>query len=132
MKSFFAVIAALTLSVAAHGQVVTASAQTPRPDLISKALNMCPALLTRTEEAAENGHMQFYDYSDCECLANSIDYNTWDEASAGYYGPAMPDSDAYIIVGAIAASDTIEEATTVIDANVSETGYSAVSACYEK
>jgi len=118
--------------MAAHGPVVTASAQTPRPDLISKALNMCPGLLTRTEAAAEKGQMPFHVYSDCECLTNSIDYNTWDEASAGYYGPAMPASDAFLIVGAIAASDTIEEAVAVIDANVSETGYSAVSSCYEK
>jgi hypothetical protein len=134
MKSIFAVVATLTLSMTAYGQVETAPTQSPapRPALISKALNMCPALISRTEAAAANGHTQYYYSYDCECLANSIDYNTWDEASATYSGPLMPDSDAYIIVGAIAASDTIEEAVLVIDANLSGTGYSAASACFGK
>ncbi|MBK8198735.1 MAG: hypothetical protein IPK75_10215 [Acidobacteria bacterium] len=104
----------------------------PMSTLAQQAFDTCPALIARTESAVASGHQQYYYQYDCECMARSIDYNSWDEASATYSGPKMPGSDAYAIIGALASSPTIEDAFSAIDSNVSETGYSAVSACYGK
>ncbi len=100
--------------------------------LAQQAFNACPGLMSRTESAVASGHTQHYYASDCECMAQAIDYNTWNESTAAYDGPKMPDSDAYVIIGAFSSSATIEAAFAAVDSNVSETGYSAVSACYGK
>jgi hypothetical protein len=131
----------LSLALFAHaqgnnhaGNPVAAPAYEPPPvsELAQQALNTCPALMARTESAVANGHEQYYFQYDCECIAKSIDWNSWDEASGTYSGPKMPTSDAYAIIGALASSPTIEDAFSAIDSNVSEVGYSALSACYGK
>ena len=149
MRTIFAAIAliAAASSSAAQGNSVpgghasaaapvpaydTAAPAAPLSALAQQAFNTCPALIARTESAAAGGHTQYYYQSDCECMARSIDFNTWSDVTAAFDGPKMPDSDAYAIVGALASSATIEDAFAAIDSNVSETGYSTVSACYDK
>lgn len=116
------------------GQPATAPAAPAAPlsPLAQQAFNACPGLISRTDSAVANGHIQYYYQYDCECMARAIDFNTWNESTAAYDGPKMPDSDAYVIIGAFSSSATIEDAFGAVDANVSETGYSAVSACYGK
>ena len=104
----------------------------PLSQLAQQAFDQCPGLISRTESAAANGHTQYYYSYDCECMARAIDNNTWNESSAVYDGPKMPSSDAYAIIGALASSPTIEDAFSAVDSNVSEVGYSAISACYGK
>lgn len=141
MKRILTGAGLLSLALFAHAQgnnhaggSAAAPAYEPPPvsELAQQALNTCPALLARTESAVANGHQQYYYEYDCECMAHSIDYPTWDDASASYSGPKMPGSDAYAIIGALSSSPTIEDAFSAIDSNVSETGYSALSACYGK
>jgi hypothetical protein len=116
----------------APGGAASPAAAAPLSALAQQAGNACPGLMSRTESAVANGHIQYYYLSDCECMARAIDFNTWNESTAAYDGPKMPDSDAYVIIGAFSSSATIEDAFAAIDGNVSETGYSAVSACYGK
>lgn len=139
MRMIFAAIAtlALTLPAASQGNSVPGGSYSPAPPeslstLAQQATNSCPGLMSRTESAVSTGHVQYYYQYDCECVARSIDQNTWNESTATYDGPRMPESDAYVIIGAFASSATIEDAFAAIDANVSDTGYSAVSACYGK
>lgn len=128
---------AFALPATAQGHTAPASTQAaPQAGALSplaqQASNACPALMSRTESAVANGHVQ-YDYqSDCECMARAIDNDTWNESTGGHDGPRMPDPDAYVIIGAFSGSATLEDAFGAIDANVSETGYSAVSAYYGK
>lgn len=139
MKRFLTALTLLAFALPATVQGNTAPGSTPAAPpagalspLAQQASNACPALMSRTESAVANGHVQYYYQSDCECMARAIDSNTWNESTAGYDGPRMPGSDAYVIIGAFSGSATIEDAFGAIDANISETGYSAVSACYGK
>ena len=142
MRTIFAAIAtlALTLPAASQGHSAPGGSYSPAPPappatlstLAQQATNACPGLMSRTESAVSTGHVQYYYQYDCECVARSIDQTTWNESTATYDGPRMPDSDAYVIIGAFTSSATIEDAFAAIDANVSDTGYSAVSACYGK
>lgn len=142
MKKILVMAAIIALSLPALGQGNTppadytppADSYTPPPasPLVQRALDACPALMERTNAAVANGHVSYYYDYDCDCMARSIDYGTWDEASASYAGPKMPDSDAYIIIGALASAPTIEDAFAEIDSNLSEVGYSATTACYGK
>ncbi len=136
MRKFFVAAAIIALSSPALGQGGPAPAEsyTPAPvsALAQRALDACPDLMGRTNTAIENGHVSYlYDY-DCDCMARSIDYASWDEASASYSGPKMPESDAFIIIGALASAPTIDDAFADIDENVSDTGFSVTSACYDK
>ena len=139
MKPVFTVLALLAFALPATSQGHTApgggagaAPAAPLSALAQQADNACPGLMSRTESAVANGHIQYYYLTDCECMARAIDFNTWNESTAAYDGPKMPDSDAYVIIGAFSSSATIEDAFAAVDANVSETGYSAVSACYGK
>jgi hypothetical protein len=139
MKPFFAALAlvAFALPATSQGNNAPGGAASPAPAaplsaLAQQAYNACPSLMSRTESAAANGHTQYYYLNDCECMARAIDFNTWNESTATYDGPKMPDSDAYVIIGAFSSSATLEDAFAAVDGNVSETGYSAVSACYGK
>ncbi len=128
---------AFALPATAQGNAAPGSAPSAPPaatfsPLAQQASNACPGLMSRTESAAANGHIQHYYLADCDCMARAIDLNTWNESTAAYDGPRMPDADAYVIIGALSGSNTIEDAFNAIDTNVSETGYSAVSACYGK
>lgn len=139
MKPVFAALALLAFTLPATSQgnnTPGGSTVTSPPPAMSQlalqAYNACPGLMSRTESAVANGHAQYYYQYDCECMARAIDNSTWNESTAAYDGPRMPDSDAYVIIGAFSSSATIEDAFTAVDTNVSETGYSAVSACYGK
>lgn len=136
MRKFFVAAAIIALSLPALGQggPAPADSYTPAPvsALAQRALDACPGLMSRTSAAIQNGHVSyFYDY-DCDCMARSIDYASWDEASASYSGPKMPESDAYIIIGALASAPTIEDAFSEIDETVSDIGFAVTSACYDK
>jgi len=124
---------ALGLPAAAQGNA-SPGGYTPTPvsPLAQRALDACPGLMARTESAVANGHISYAYDNDCDCIARSIDFSTWVEASASYSGPRMPDSDAYIIIGALSSAATIDAALSEIDSNLSGTGYSATSACYDK
>lgn len=136
MRKFFiaATIIALSLPALSQGNPAPGDSYTPAPvsALAQRALDACPGLMSRTQTAIANGHNSYYYDYDCDCMARSIDYGSWDEASASYSGPKMPESDAFIIIGALASAPTIEDAFADIDGNVSETGFSVTSACYEK
>jgi hypothetical protein len=138
MKPVFAALAllALTLPATSQGNNTPGGGMVTSPPAMSalaqQAYNACPGLTSRTESAVANGHVQYYYQYDCECMARAIDNATWDESTATYSGPRMPDSDAYVIIGAFSSSGTIEDAFAAIDQNVSELGYSATSACYGK
>lgn len=125
MKKILAAAAVLVTALPAAAQ------GNPTP-YSQEALNACPALMQRTQQAIANGHESYYYASDCECIARSIDSPTWNEATMSYDGPRMPDSDAQLIVRALKGTLTIEDAISWIDSGVSEAGYSAVSACYGK
>ncbi len=144
MKPVFAALAVLAFTLPAMSQgnarpnASTAAPAAPvqpaaPPSALSEqALNACPDIMARTDSAVANGHVQYYYMTDCECMGRAIDYNTWNESTVSYDGPKMPDSDAYVIVGALSASPTIEDAFSAIDENISDTGYSAISACFGK
>ena len=139
MKPVFTALALLAFTLPATSQgnnapggASPAAPAAPLSALAQQANNACPGLMSRTESAVANGHIQYYYLMDCECMARAIDFNTWNESTAAYDGPKMPDSDAYVIIGAFSSSATIEDAFSAVDGNVSETGYSAVSACYGK
>ena len=148
MKPFFAALAilAITFPAASQGNNRPVHGATPADPAAyapaapveplswraQQAFDSCPALMSRTESAVANGHVQYYFAADCDCMAQSIDYNTWDNAAASYSGPKMPDSDADLIVSALASAATLEDAFTQIDASITEAGYSATAACYGK
>lgn len=147
MKPVFAAIAIIALALPAASQgghsapAGNASAVDPysytppaaTSPLALQAVSACQPLLTRTELAVANdGHQQYYYASDCECMANSIDSNSWDEATATYSGPKMSDSDGVLIFNALSTSTTIEDAFTLIDGGISDSGYSSISICYGK
>ncbi|HAY07949.1 MAG TPA: hypothetical protein PKV67_02850 [Hyphomonas sp.] len=136
MRKFIVAAAIIALSFPALGQGNPAPADSYTPASVSalaqRALDACPDLMSRTSAAIENGHVSYlYDY-DCDCMARSIDYASWDESNASYSGPKMPESDAFIIIGALASAPTIEDAFSEIDENISDTGFAVTSACYEK
>ncbi|MFN4225033.1 MAG: hypothetical protein ACK4HR_01855 [Hyphomonas sp.] len=136
MRRFFlaATIIALSLPVLAQGNPAPAESYTPAPvsALAQRALDACPGLMSRTNAAIQNGHVSYFYDHDCDCMARSIDYASWDEASASYSGPKMPESDAFIIIDALASAPTIGDAFGEIDENISDTGFAVTSACYEK
>lgn len=147
MKPIFAALVIMALAFPATSQgnsapmgqyggsaAPSAPAYTPAvtSDLAQQALNACPGLMSRTDSAVANGHVQYYYSYDCECMAQSIDYNTWNESTAAYDGPLMSEDDASIIIDAVAYSDTIESAFSEIESSISETGYSAISLCFGK
>lgn len=144
MKTALTALALLTLCLPAAAQgnpapgggvaapVSPAAPLQPASARAQPALNACPGLMRRTESAVANGHTQYYFLADCECVARSIDIATWNDATVSYDGPAMPDSDAGIIVGALSSAPTIEDAFTSIDENISDGGYSSVAICYGK
>jgi hypothetical protein len=145
MKPFFAALVILAVAFPAASQSNTAPAHSSEPagapsevpleplsQRAQQASDSCPALMARTESAIANGHVASFAAANCDCLAQSIDYNTWDDASASYSGPKMLDSDADLIVSAIATSSTLEDAFAAVDGSISEAGFSATSACYNK
>lgn len=143
MKSALLAVAAILIALpsAAEGNprpgAQTAPAETtaeaPMSPRAQQAFDACPGLMSRTESAvAYSSHVQYYYLSDCECMAKSIDFNTWDEPTASYSGPKMPSSDGDAIINALTNSSTIEDAFSLIDSSVSDGGYSAISACYGK
>jgi hypothetical protein len=136
MRKFLAgaAIIALTLPALGQGGPAPSESYTPAPvsALAQRALDACPGLMSRTNAAIQNGHVSYFYDHDCDCMARSIDYASWDEASASYSGPKMPESDAFIIIDALASAPTIGDAFGEIDENISDTGFAVTSACYEK
>ena len=141
MKPIFAACAIVAFAFPAASQgnappgdptIAAPPTTTPLSAVAKQALDACPSLTERTDSANANGYQTYFYASDCECMARSIDSSTWNESSADFDGPPMPDSDAWTIANALVNGATIEDAFNEIDSNISSVGYSAASACFGK
>ena len=127
MKIFATLVTALALAAPALAQLTDVHTQQK-----ARAMNACPALVSRHESAVAAGKVSSYLPEDCTCFADSITWEGWDDYSMESTGEYMTEADAILVADSLSSAPTIDDAMTIIYESISSPGSSVLANCIAK